>query len=471
MPQYFISSKVKICYIFAMRKSKLSLFVVLLLVLAFFSIVFARGTIFLQQKQAIPELTSLESQNLESILDMKYEIQRDYIHPLPYPTIPKQMELASLSAILINAETGDILFEKDASRVIPPASMVKLFLMFTIFKQVEQGRISLSDIVPLPDECLACNMPPESSLMFLGKNQIVTVEELLLGLSISSGNDAAYALALYTFGSMENFLAEVNKEIKELKLYNTHIEEPSGYSEKNTTTAREMAIFCRIYINSFPESLTYFHSIKKNVYPKQKNIAPEDRGKQAQNFANGIPYHIWTPIESENTNKLLWTLEGCDGIKTGHIRESGYNLALTTQRNGIRYISITMLGPGKNLREGNYNRITDGTKLHEWAFASFNQTTSFTGKITIPALGTKEMFVNLVPAFSTKFAFPATCKDLSIQIEVPKVISSEIVAGKEYGNIVYYYGQTLCKIPLVADRNLTTSKFFAFTDFFIDLVL
>ncbi len=77
MPQYFISSKVKICYIFAMRKSKLSLFVVLLLVLAFFSIVFARGTIFLQQKQAIPELTSLESQNLESILDMKYEIQRD----------------------------------------------------------------------------------------------------------------------------------------------------------------------------------------------------------------------------------------------------------------------------------------------------------------------------------------------------------------------------------------------------------
>ena len=114
-------------------------------------------------------------------------------------------------------DNGNIVYEKNADEIIPPASMTKLFAMYVVEEQVRKGILSYDQIIPLPEESWACNMPPRSSLMFLGEGQIVTLEELLLGLCISSGNDAAYALAYTVCGNMEDFVALMNEEAKKIE--------------------------------------------------------------------------------------------------------------------------------------------------------------------------------------------------------------------------------------------------------------
>ena len=119
---------------------------------------------------------------------------------------------------------------------------------------LEKGKIKLTDKIDLPPESWAKNAPPHSSLMFLGKDQNVTFEEILIGMNVVSGNDAAVAVAMCLFGTVENCIAKMNEVVKNLGLTKTHFVEVSGYSENNLTTAREFAIFSRSYITRFPES-------------------------------------------------------------------------------------------------------------------------------------------------------------------------------------------------------------------------
>lgn len=405
---------------------------------------------------------------LENSIKNKFPEESDIIHPLPYKTKNAELEIKAKSAILVNVETGDILFEKNADEIIPPASMTKVFLMYTVFQKLNEGLVTLDDEVELLPEVWASHMPPHSSLMFLGKNQKVTLRELLTGLCVCSGNDASHAIALYLFGSEEQFLKKVNQNIQVAGLRNTVITEPSGYSEQNKTTAREMAAFAVNYIRKYPESLSEFHSVKKFVYPKEKNIAPEDRNKKGQSFANGIPDSIWSPVEQENTNKLLGELEGCDGLKTGFINESGYNIALTCLRNGKRYLSVTMGGPGSNIFEGDRFRREDGKTLQEFAFGNFKTVKVF-GRpdFTVPVLGASEDSCKLVVPIPLDFDFPESLLGseksmselFSYETEIPECILGEVECGKEYGKIkIKFDEKDLFELPLLADRSLGKAK-------------
>lgn len=427
-----------------------------------------------------------------SLKEKKFERSKT-IHKLPYDTISAELDVNAESAILINADTGDILYEKNADELIPPASMTKVFLMYTVFQKIYEGKASLDDIVPLPEETWASHMPPHSSLMFLGKGQIVTLRELLQGLAVCSGNDASHAIALYLFGSEEKFIGTVNDEIKKCGLEKTKIVEPSGYSEENLTTAREMAAFARIYITKFPESLKEFHSLKKFVYPKPENIAKEDIGKPVQDLSKGHPDSIWCGLEQENTNKLLKTLEGCDGLKTGYIDESGYNLSLTAVRNGERYLSVTMKGPGSRYSDGEKLRQKDGRTLMEFAFDNFieikadekidseyldddkmmrSENSSDVCKKYIrfitPVLGTKNVLsgyansVGLISPYEINTVVPKyfngkevdALNDLKVEIEREKIIFGPVKAGEQFGTIkVFVKGLLIEEVPLVCDRS------------------
>lgn len=434
---------------------------------------------FFIRRNSILKINSIQelSQNEKIIFD---KIIQDYrnsklksqglknTQSLPYKYVPANLEINAESAILINVTTGDILYEKNPDQLIPPASMTKIFLMYTVFQKVKEGKISFDDVVPLPPECWASHMPPRSSLMFLGKNQIVTLRELMTGLSVCSGNDASHAIAFYLFGSVEKFLEEVNKQIKLLGLKNTIIVEPSGYSDKNITTAREMADFARVYISKFPESLQMFHSVKQIAYPQKKNIAPEDVGKRSQVFNGVFPDSIWSTIVQGNTNKLLNTLDGCDGLKTGYIKESGYNLSLTCQRNGERFLSVTMKGPGRNVFIGNELRQKDGTTLQEFAFNTFKTTEEINYKeFIVPVLGSKKDAIKLIVPCSLQTSIPKF-KDkngnqinnsISVEIIKPNVLFGEILQGKEYGKIKVYSGNFLIREEsLIADRESNKSN-------------
>ncbi len=441
-----------------------ALFATVLLLFSFFTYTGVRALSFQKCQDALP-LTAEQTYELNELLITNYPEEHKVLKKLPYNIGSPNLDVWAKSAILIDTSNGNILYEKNADAVIPPASMTKLFAMYVVEEEIANGRFSYDQVIPLPPESWACNMPPHSSLMFLGKDQRVTMEELLQGLSICSGNDAAYALAYTVSGTMEAFVERMNLVASDLGLKNTHFVESSGYSELNQTTAREMAEFAAIYIRRHPESLKRFHSLLSFTYPKEKNLAPGDK-LAAQDFSQGLPEKITMPITQENTNPLLPGLQGCDGLKTGYIDESGYNLSLTAVRDGTRFLSVTMRGPGNNAREGQAGRVHDGKQLMEWAFANFADY-SLELKVhpyLVRSFSSSEKMLRLLPAFSeTTFTVPyvtgqnmqENLSAVEVDVQLPDFCWGAVEQGSQQGKIIIKAGDyKLQEIPLLADRSL-----------------
>lgn len=441
------------------------------IIIAFVSLISVRKGQFKNETEAM-ELTVNQIAELQNSVISSYGQRLQTLQPLPYNITAPALQIGAKSAILIDAANGNVLYEKNADEIIPPASMTKLFSMYVVDEEVSAGRLSYDQVIPLPPESWACNMPPHSSLMFLGEGQVVTLDELLLGLSICSGNDAAYALAYTICGNMEDFVARMNQVAEECGLVNTHFVESSGYSELNTTTAREMATFCKIYLQRHPDSLKKYHSVSSFTYPKKKNLAPGDV-LQSQDFSHGLPRHITMSITQENTNPLLGRLPGCDGLKTGYIDESGYNLALTARRGVTRFLSVTMGGQGSNAREGQAGRVADGTTLMEWAFGKFSDYYYLKDvqPYFVKLYGAKKCrSLNLVPAFPVEaVTIPYVIGDsldenmthVKVIVDVPHYVSGGVTVGQVFGSVkIQLDGYLLDEIPLIADRTVPVAGLF-----------
>ncbi len=407
--------------------------------------------------QNLRDLTLEQKTELNSLRNKKYPNRTEILHNLPYKTVNANLFINAKSAILIDVLTGDILFEKNADQEIPPASMTKLVEMYVVFDAVEKGEVSLDDVVPLPRESWAVNLPSDASIMFLAQDQIVTLRELLLGLSIASGNDASIAVAHYVAGNMESFVQKMNDVIQNMGLTKTHFVESSGYSEKNITTAKEFAAFCRNYITRFPFAIKEFHSQRVLRYPLEKNL-PEYKKSKGDSEA----------IIQYNTNKLLGNLEGVDGLKTGFIYESGYNLALTATRDNRRFLSVTMGGPGIGSAQGNLYRNADGKTLMDFAFNGFaSYVPSEEKSFSINLSASKEKGVKLIPSFSQDFTVPFikgnspqdSVDSLEIQVKIPQVLIGNVKQGEQYGTIIYSLDKNILnEVPLVADRESSSKS-------------
>ena len=446
------------------KKIRVSLAVAALLIFSFAVFTGARAVSF-KKTQDASALSAEETFELTQFLLSEYPEEYQTLKKLPYNIKQPNLDIWARAAILVDVSNGSVLYQKNADEIIPPASMTKLFSMYVVEEEIASGRFSYDQEIPLPPESWACNMPPHSSLMFLGKGQRVTMEELLLGLSICSGNDAAYALAYTISGTMDAFVERMNLVAADLGLTNTHFVESSGYSELNQTTAREMAEFATIYLRRHPDSLRRFHSVLSFTYPKAKNLAPGDK-PASQDFTQGLPSKITMPITQENTNPLLGKLDGCDGLKTGYIDESGYNLSLTAVRGETRFLSVTMGGPGNNAREGQAGRVHDGTELMEWAFANFSDS-SLELKVhpyLVRSFNASQKMLRLVPAFTartitvpyvTGSSMAENLDALQVDVHLPDYCWGQIEQGQPYGKITIHINNYLLQeIPLVADRSL-----------------
>ncbi len=279
-----------------------------------------------------------------------------YADDLGTPLQPPR--ILSRSGILLDAETGTVLFEKEADLPIPPASLTKLMTMHLVLQAVAAGRASLDDIVALPPAAWAINQSPGSSLMFLAPGQIVSLREILLGLAVASGNDAAVAAALHVAGGVSAFTAGMNAEARRLGLSRTRFAEPGGISEFNTTTARDFAFFARQYVLMHPDTLRDYHSVREFSYPQPHNLPPAFQDQPRTVF-------------QYNRNLLLDSVAGVDGLKTGYIIESGYNIALTAQRDDTRLIAVLLGGPGSGSAQGGRFREQDGGALLDWGFTHY----------------------------------------------------------------------------------------------------
>lgn len=413
-------------------------------------------------------LTSSETLALYNKIEEQYPSA--ILQNLPYPVIPAELPVQAYSAIILDASNGSVLYEKNADALIPPASMTKLVVMYIVFEEIESGRFSLTDIVPLQKEAWAKNAPPDSSLMFLGEGQRVTLDELLTGLAVVSGNDAAVAVAQYISGTMENFITRMNVCVQSLGLKQTHFVESSGYSELNSTTPREFASFCKIYIDKFPQALERYHSQKSFTYPKAHNLKEGLTYSLALESGSAIEGTL--PITQFATNKTLGEIEGADGIKTGFIYESGYNLALTVKRDGTRFISVTMGGPGRGSVQGNEIRLQDAKTIMDWAFATF-KTLRITDVLRyyLPVFNGKENAVQISesPYYTRKHNltlplladYKAGLITLERVIELPEYIEAPIKAGEVVGYSRYMIGDICIETTeLISCHTIDKASFF-----------
>ena len=259
----------------------------------------------------------------------------------------------SRSAVLIDAETGVLLYSKNPNVQIPPASLTKLMTIHLIMQAINEGKTTLDSFVEITAESWAQSQPRGSSLMFLEPGQIVTLREIILGLSVPSGNDAAVAAALHISPTMADFTSKMNSEAKQMGLFITRFSEAAGISSRNRTTAAEFALFSRQYVNMYPNNLTEFHSVTSFAYPQKENM-PENRTSSS-----------YQTIIQNNPNALLNALPGVDGLKTGYIGASGHNISLTAKRDQTRFI-LVLLGAGSAGQ-----RTQDGIHLLSWAFDNF----------------------------------------------------------------------------------------------------
>jgi D-alanyl-D-alanine carboxypeptidase (penicillin-binding protein 5/6) len=237
------------------------------------------------------------------------------LHGLQGQTIYDPIPEAPM-AIVLDQETGHVLYAKNADRPHPPASLTKMISLFIFQKRIAQGQERWDSLIPVRVETSAQSMPPDSSLMFLETGHIVSLEELLLGLAVVSGNDASYTLARHLKASIPDYITEMNKTVSAMGFDQMRFYDPSGYDERSSITARQMAEFCRRYISEFPQSLERLHSPQTMIYPLARNLP--------QGFLSE-----YGPIEQYNRNGLLRLWPGVDGLKTGYIQESGFNLAVT----------------------------------------------------------------------------------------------------------------------------------------------
>jgi serine-type D-Ala-D-Ala carboxypeptidase (penicillin-binding protein 5/6) len=298
------------------------------------------------------------------------------LHRLDPFTVP---ELSCRSAVLLDALTGEILFAKNPDMIIPPASMTKLVSLHILFEEIAAGNLALNQLLEVPSSADFRSAPPRSSLMFLQEGQRVQLLDIMRGLALPSGNDAAMLVAELLEGSMDAYVARMNREMEKLGFSSIVFADASGYSRYNSATAIDFARFSALYISRYPDSLRELHSIRTFSYPRPENLT-------------GPGQSVYGTITQDNRNSLVGRHPWVDGLKTGYIDQSGYNVALTAGKDGRRLVAVLMGGPGENSRDGDMNRVIDGTNLLSYGFYRFE-----TFKPEAPRLSSLPVVGGVVP--------------------------------------------------------------------------
>ena len=229
------------------------------------------------------------------------------------------------SALLIEADSGKVLFEANADAKLYPASVLKLMDLYVILQRIEQGALRLDEMVQVTVEAAKTG----GSQVYLDSKERFSVEDLLYALMVQSANDAAVALATHVAGSKEGFVALMNQKAQELGMKNTkfhsvHGLPPSEGQEADLTTARDIAILCRALAKK-PEALKY--------------TSTQSKGFREDKFM------------MHNHNKLLGQIAGCDGFKTGFYQAAGFSIAATALRGGVRMIAVVMASKDRKVRD------------------------------------------------------------------------------------------------------------------------
>ncbi len=253
------------------------------------------------------------------------------------------LDIKAPSVVLQDFLSGEILYEKDADREIYPASMTKIMTSIIAFEMLKNGDISLDDKFLVSEKAWKLSTAGYSS-MFIMVGDEVSVENLLRGIIVASGNDACIALAEGIAGSEEEFALIMTSKAKEIGMNSTNFSNSSGINDPdNYSTLKDILIMSNYLIKEFPEYYSYF---------KETEFTWDRTGGD--------------PITQGNRNPLLYKNIGADGIKTGYLAVEKYSLASSIERNGRRLIAVASGFKTKK------DRSKESMKLHMWGFTNFD---------------------------------------------------------------------------------------------------
>ena len=313
------------------------------------------------------------------------------------------------SAILMEATTGQILYEKNSDEALPPASVTKIMTLLLVMEAIAEGKIKYTDTVTA--SAYACSMG--GSQIYLKEGEQMSVEDMIKSVVIASANDAAVALAEHIAGSEDTFVAQMNERARQLGMINTNFENTNGLDDTATahlTSAKDIAIMSRELIKH--KKITEYSSIwMDSIRDGQFGLT--------------------------NTNRLVRFYKGATGLKTGSTSKAGFCISATAERDGMSLICVIMAAPTRDVRNA------AATSLLDWGFANhavYNSPDINVENIRIlggNASECKVSYSNFSAVVDKKTLSAIECK-----IELPENISAPIKKGDKIGRIKYVVGET-----------------------------
>lgn len=340
-------------------------------------------------------------------------------------------EIEARSALLMEPCTGKIIYEKNADEKFAPASVTKIMTMLLTIEAVDSGKIALDDKVTCSENAKKMG----GSTMLLDTGEIRTVEELLKGVAIASGNDAAVALAEYLGGTENDFVGMMNKRAEELGMTNTTFKNCNGLpADGHLSTANDIAKMSKELLKH-PTILKYTGTYMDTITEGRKS-----------------------PIELVNHNKLVRFFDGCDGLKTGFTNEAKYCISATATRNGVRMLSVIMGAPTYKIR----NR--DASILLNYGFSKYEGKKIFSKDEEVDKVYMDEQTDRYFMAKAQDdltAVLPKGCKD---EVE-KKVVIDELQKEYKEGDVVgkceiYLNNEKIGEVTVYCDRNIKKGNIF-----------
>lgn len=337
------------------------------------------------------------------------------------------IELTSPSAMLVEAQTGTVIFEKDADERRQVASVTKLMTLLICLEKLEAGEISLEDPVTVSPTAAG----QIGSQALLDANATYTLEQLLHATIIASANDAACALAEYMAGTEAAFAELMNQRAQELGMNDTYYVNSTGLPDgAQYTTARDVAVLaCEV--------------CRHELYFEHASV-----------WMDTLTHPSGRTTDLTNTNRLVRFYDGCDGLKTGSADVSKYCLAATAQKNGLRLIAIVLGTPVSQ------TRFDEARAMMDYGFASYRrvtllQTGDLLGKTVRVRLGMQEELEAAAGSGVSMLLRPGQEKQLSLEVELPQEITAPVAKGDTLGVVrVLLNGEVIARLPAVASQDV-----------------
>jgi len=346
-------------------------------------------------------------------------------NPLITPAPPT---LNAKAYILIDVNSGKILAEKNSDEKLPPASLTKMMTLYVISNSLRSEQIHLTDSVRISEVAWRTG----GSRMFVKEGQQVSVEDLLKGIIVDSGNDACVAMAEHVGGSESTFAEIMNQQAKNLGMNNSHFTDSTGLPNADLyTSAKDLAILGRILITGFPQ---YYH------WYKQK-------------------WFTYNGIRQPNRNRLLWRDNQVDGLKTGHTNEAGFCLVSSAKRENMRLLAVVLGSPTETAR------ADDSERLINYGFRFFETHQLYKGGNSITELPLYKGMSDKITVGLREDQFvtipTGQYQRLTINTNIPKNLQAPIEKGDQVGELLIQFDNSVISTqPLYALQSVPQGGFF-----------